>query len=74
MNTWQTSSGGKITAESRTRAEELARQYGMGKLVKREGRRTDGKERALHVSRLLECLEPRFRFEWLFKNADDWAY
>lgn len=74
MNTWLTSTGGKITAETRTRAEELCRIYHMGKVTKRLSRRTCSKARALHVERLLECLEPKYRFDWLVRAADDWAY
>jgi hypothetical protein len=73
MNTWRTANGGFITAESRSRAEHLAHLYQMGELVGRAGKPEPAVKRAKRVDRILECLEPQFRYEWLYRTADDWV-
>jgi hypothetical protein len=73
MNTWRTANGGQVTAESRSRAEELARMYSMGRLVGRVGKPEPAHTRAKRVDKILECLEPRFRYDWLYLTANDWV-
>jgi hypothetical protein len=73
MNTWRTSNGKQITAESRSQAEYLAQLYHMGYLTTRIGKREPARTRAKRVDSILECLEPRFRYDWLYRTIDDWS-